>query len=499
MTNYEPFFDYDMDSEEFRRLGHRVIEMIASYYSTIRDLPVTPDCSNTAMVELFREQLPKEGQDPDTLLHEWTSKVLPYLTHLGSPRFFGFVMGSGTMMGTLAETLAASVNVNAGGWKAAPAATAIEQRTISWLAELLDYPIACGGLFTSGGTMANFTAITTALRDKANGVREQGIPNNRLTIYMSDHEGHISIYRVAQMMNLGSEAIRLVKSREDFTMDTEDLEQQLEKDENLGYRPFCVVAQVGSINVGAIDPLEDIAMICRKRKLWFHADGACGAMGAILPGKKAQYKGLDMADSVTLDPHKWLYIPYECGGLLVRDPEKLEKAFSMQASYLQEAFPTKKGSAGVDFYENGPQMSRSFRALKVWMSLKHYGKAGYQRMLSQNVRCAEYLDGLVRNSKDFKALHQPNLFLYCFQYAPINLQRDWEDSPEELQNHLDGLNQKMADTIRSSGEAFIMTTRIHNRVVIRLSICSHRTTYEDIDAVFNTLQDTGNGLMALKD
>jgi aromatic-L-amino-acid/L-tryptophan decarboxylase len=495
----DKFENLDMNPDEFRRLGYRVIDMISEYYASIRDVPVFPANTSSEVEQAFMEALPEKGQLPDAILDEWRSKVLQYATHLGSPRYFGFVNGSGTMIGTLAEALAASVNMNPGGWKPAPSATEIERRTVSWIAEMIGFPADCGGLFTTGGTMANFTALQTALRNTApydttaKGLQSKTFPGN-FKIYMSDHEGHISIVRVVDLMNLGRDSIRLVKSKDDFSMDTADLEKKLNEDIAKGDVPLCVVAQVGSINVGVIDPLEDIAAICRQRGIWFHADGACGAVGAILPDKKAQYKGLELADSVTLDPHKWLYIPYDCGCVLVRDAERLRRTFSLQAPYLRGSLPTEY--TGLYYLDYGPEMSRGFRALKVWMSLKHLGTKGYRTMLSQNVKCIEYLDKLVRNSPDFEPLHKPNLFMYCFRYSPVTLRKIWGVDTEQLNEHLDILNQQIADDIQLSGTAFIMTSKVRDRVVIRMSVCSHRTTLDDIDRVFSKLTEIGESLIA---
>jgi glutamate/tyrosine decarboxylase-like PLP-dependent enzyme len=217
----------------------------------------------------------------------------------------------------------------------------------------------------------------------------------------------------------------------------------------------------------------------------------------MLPDKRPLFRGLEMADSVTLDPHKWLYIPYECGCVLVRDPEKLRRAFSITAPYLRGSLPTKY--TGLDYLEHGPQMSRGFRALKVWMSLKHYGAEGYRRLLSQNVQCAEHLDRLVRKSNDFEALHEPKLFLYCFRYAPQELRSAALESSkkaEEVNTYLDWLNQQIADEIQLSGVAFIMTSKIRGRTVLRVSICSHRTTLKDIDLIFDKLKEIGNRLLS---
>ncbi|MGD8753800.1 MAG: aspartate aminotransferase family protein [Anaerolineales bacterium] len=501
-SDMDDFADLDLSPQEFRTLGYQVIDMIADYYADVRHVPVFPPKTSAQVAEEFKEGLPGSGQDPAEVLDEWRTKVLPNATHLGSPRYFGFVNGSGTMIATLAEALAAAVNMNSGAWKPAPSATEIERRTIAWIAELIGYPTQCGGIFTSGGTVANFTALLTALRNTApydttlEGLQRKG-HQGRFTVYMSDHEGHVSITRVADLLNLGREAIRRVPSHDDFRMDVQALEGMLDEDIAAGEVPFCVVGQVGSINVGAIDPLEEIARVCQERGLWFHADGACGAVGAMLPEMRPLYKGLEQADSVTLDPHKWLYIPYECGCVLVKNPEKLRRAFSMTAPYLRGTLPTEY--TGLDYFEYGPQMSRGFKALKVWMSLKHYGVEGYQRLLRQNVECAKHLDRLVRGSEDFEALHDPTLFIYAFCYAPKDLRSTAGESVEregEINAYLDRVNQRIADEIQLSGLAFIMSSKVNGRTVLRLSICSHRTTLEDIDIVFAKLKELGEGLLA---
>ena len=492
----------DMSPEEFRRQGYRVVDMIADYFDFIRDLPVFPGKSTQEVARDFEAPLPQAGSSIDEILATWPRRVLPNTTHLGSPRYFGYVNGSGSMIAVLAEALAASVNMNPGGWKAGPAATEIERRTIAWIAEMIGYPANCGGLFTSGGTMANFTGILTGFRNSVPyDSTEDGLQshdrNGKYLIYMADHEGHVSIERVADLLNLGRSAVRRAPSRADFTLDPEALKSMILADRDRGEQPFCVVAQVGSINTGAIDPLEDIADICEQFGLWFHADGACGAVGAILSEKKELYAGLERADSVTLDPHKWLFIPYECGCILVRNPEKLRRAFSMSAPYLRGTLPTEY--SGLDYFEYGPQMSRGFRALKVWMTLQHYGVQGYRKLLSQGIRCAEHLDRRVRASDEFEQLHEPNLYVYSFRYAPLRLREEAQRSErdrEQVNAELDLLNQRIADEIQARGIAFIMTTHIRQRTVLRMSICSHRTTLEDIDYVFEALRDIGREFAA---
>ena len=487
------WYDADLTPEAFQTLGYGVIDVIANYLREIRDVPVFSAPRPEDVARVFDEPLPEHGQDPEDILAEWSAKVLPSATHLGSPRYFGFVNGSGSPIGILAEALAASVNMNVGGWKPSPSATEIERRTLAWLAELIGVDPACGGLLTSGGTMANVTALHTALRNTApydttsNGLQDPA-RTGRFLVYASDHEGHVSLVRAVDMMNLGRESLRRVPSRDDFTMDVGALRRMLDEDLARGDVPFCVVGQVGSINVGAIDPLTEIADVCQAYGLWFHADGACGAVGAMLPEKRPLYAGLERADSVTLDPHKWLYVPYECGCVLIRDPERQRRAFSMHAPYLRGILPDEH--LGLDFYENGPQMSRGFKALKLWMTLKHYGAEGYRRLLAQNIRCAERLDGLVRSDPDFEALHRPVLNIYAFRFRPARL----ADDPEPHADLLDRLNQRIADAIQRSGMAFVMTSQVRGRTVLRLAICSHRTTLADIDQVFAELKRLGHEL-----
>ena len=489
------FDSHDMDLQEFKKLGYEVIDQITDYYASIRERSIISKNDSKTIEQVFNQPLPLIGQPAKDIIHEWQEKVLPNATHLGSPRYFGFVNGSGSMISVLADALATSVNMNSGGWKAGPAATEIERKTISWLAEMIHYPVDCGGLFLGGGTIANFSALLTAFRNKAEyDSTKEGLQSEnrkgRYTIYMSDHEGHISIVKAADMLNLGRNCIRRVPSNDDFTLNAEALEKMLDDDINAGMIPFCIVAQVGSINVGVVDPLEEIARICQEKNLWFHADGACGAVGSMLPEKAHLYKGLEKADSISLDPHKWLYIPYECGCLLVKNADMLRRTFSTSAPYLQSTLPTDYN--GLDYFDYGPQMSRGFNALKIWMTIKLYGKEGYQQLLRQNIACAVRLSELVKASDDFISIQDPELFIYSFRFFPAALREKENDT--RLNAYLDRMNQRITDTIMATGFAFIMTSRIRNQVVIRLSICSHRTTLEDIEAVFKKLHETGSSL-----
>ncbi|MEO6486470.1 MAG: pyridoxal-dependent decarboxylase, partial [Thermoanaerobaculia bacterium] len=286
----------DLELPEFRRVGHELIETIASYHEGLARREVLPRVSAAEVASRFLDDLPDEGEAAQVLLADWRQRVEPLLTAVGSPRHFGFVNGSGAMIGIFAEALAATTNTNAGAWKLGPAAVEIERQVLRWIAQFIGYAPDAGGILVSGGTMANFAAVLTALRHVApydstpRGLQDNARPG-RFLIYMSDHEGHVSITRVADMLNLGREAVRLVPSLSDFTIDVDALDRMIRLDRERGDLPFCVVAQLGSVNVVAVDPLDALADVCTKHGLWLHGDGAIGLLAAGLPETSAMFRG----------------------------------------------------------------------------------------------------------------------------------------------------------------------------------------------------------------
>lgn len=486
-----------LDPDAFREVGYRTVDLLAEYYETLDDRPVYVQADPEDVVAAFDEPLPETGDAPADILDAIEDRIVQHATHTSSPRFFGYVMGSGAPLGALADAIASMVNMNVGAWHPAPSATEVERRCIQWLAEAIGYPSDPGGLLTSGGTMANVTAILAALRDRTDyETRDAGLQGEdrpRYTLYVADHEAHASVIRAADMLNLGREFVRRVPSHDDFTMDVAALKRMLEADEADDEEPFCVVGQAGSINVSAIDPLAAIADVCAERDLWFHVDGACGAVGAMVPEFAPRYDGMERADSVTLDPHKWLFVPKECGAVLVRDQEVLGRTFGIHASYLRGSVV--ETPEEFDYYDFGPQISREFRALKLWTLLKQFGREGYRTLLRNGVDCAEHLDALVRAHDDFAAVQEPNLFIYSFRYVPADLQETLADPPAvplaRVHEYLDELNQGITDEVVESGFAFLTTTTIHGRRTLRMSICSHRTSESDVEEVFDRLAETG--------
>lgn len=486
----------DLSPDELRRIGGRVVEAIAEYHAGLDDRPVLPCVTPAEVAATFLDGLSAQGEPAQTLIEDWRRRVAPWLTAVGSPRHFAYVNGSGAMIGIFAEALAACTNTNAGAWRLGPAAAAIEAQCLRWIAEFVGYPKDAGGILVSGGTMANFTAVLTALRhvapyDSTPDGLQDAARRGRFLLYMADHEGHVSVTRVADMLNLGRRAVRLVPSRDDFTMDPKALDRMLAEDRRRGDLPFCVVAQLGSINVGAIDPIGELADVCARHGVWLHGDGACGLLAAGLAETREQFRGLERADSISVDAHKWLGVPHDCGILLVRHRERLRRAFSIAAPYLGE---DEEGERGIDYLDYGPQMSRAFRALKVWMVLRSFGTAGLREVLSRSLRLARYLHALVGEHPDFEVLHEPTLYVYSFRYLP-NALADRPRSPA-LEARIDRLNEAIAQAVSRSGLALLMTTRIRGRVALRMSICSHRTLERDIEVTFEALAGLGRRLAA---
>jgi len=335
--------------------------------------------------------------------------------------------------------------------------------------------------------MANVAALRTALHARATwdlateGLQHRG-DAGRMTIYLADHETHVSMLRAVDLLGLGRAALRQVPSHDDFTLDVAALERMIDDDIAAGMHPFCILGNVGSINVGAIDDIDALADVAARRGLWLHLDGACGALGGILPELGPHLGAMARADSVSFDAHKWLGVPYEAGCLLVREAEALRAAYTMHATYLLPAEENEYD--GLNYFEYGPQLSRSWRAFKVWMTLRYYGAAGIRTFFRQTIACATRLHEQVAAAADFEVVQPaPLLYIYSFRWAPKALRGD-----DKL---LDRLNQEISDELQRRKIAFAMTTRIHGRVTQRLSICSHRTTLADIDATVEAMRAIG--------
>jgi aromatic-L-amino-acid/L-tryptophan decarboxylase len=467
----------DMAPEEFRALGHQLVDRIAAHMARMPEGPVKPgETSAEVRGALNAERgLPEIGADAGAVLETAANLLFDHSLFNGHPRFFGYITSSPAPIGALGDLLASAVNQNCGSWTLSPMATEIEAQTVRWIAELTGFAGVCG-LLVSGGNMANFVCFLAARTARAGwDVRKTGISGShpKLLVYASA-ETHTWLQKAADLFGLGTDAIRWIGVDAHQRMKAADLRRQIEADRSLGDRPFLVVGTAGSVSTGAVDPLPEIAAICRKHDLWFHVDGAYGAFAANVPGAPSDLRGLAEADSVAVDPHKWLYAPLEAGCVLVKRPEDLRNAFSYHPPYYRF------GGEVLNFVDYGPQNSRGFRALKVWLALQQIGRAGYLESIAEDMRLSQQLFDLLQKHAEFEALTQ-NLSITTFRYVPPDLRSRLGDPAVEAS--LNELNEALLARLEQSGKAFFSNAVIGGKFALRACIVNFRTSDADIEAV----------------
>ncbi len=470
----------DVSGAEFRALGHSLVDRIADLYDSMTSRPVTRATPQQAIREMLEgPDLPAHGEPAGALLARTAELLFEHSLHNGHPRFFGYITSSAAPLGALGDLLAAAVNPNVGLWELAAVATEIEALTIRWIAELIGYPASCGGLLVSGGNVANMIGFFAARRAKVPwDVRERGLGADprELALYVS-RETHTWIEKAADLSGLGKAAIRWIDTDAEARLRPDRLEAAIEGDIGAGRLPFLVVGTAGTVSTGAIDPLPEIAEICARHGLWFHVDGAYGAPAAGLPEAPAALKGLALADSVALDPHKWLYSPLEAGCALVRDPKHLLDAYSFHPDYYYYS-EASEGQRKINYHEFGIQNSRGFRALKVWLMLKQVGRDAYLEMLREDIALAARLYAAIEAEPELQA-HTLGLSIVTFRYVPVDL----AGGGAEFEPRLDDLNRRLVARLQSSGELFVSNAIVDGRFLLRACIVNFRTSNEDIDAV----------------
>jgi glutamate/tyrosine decarboxylase-like PLP-dependent enzyme len=466
-----------MSDREFREAGHELVDRIADFLASIRARPVTPAETPGEVRDALDagRTLPELGADPRELVREAAGLVFDHSLLNGHPRFYGYITSSAAPIGMLADFLAAAVNSNCGAWKLAPMATEMESQAIRWIAQLLGYPADCGGLLVSGGNMANITCFFAARAAKAGwDLRREGVAGGpRLCAYAS-RETHTWIQKAADLAGLGTESLRWIAVDKKQRIDLAALEAQCRRDIGEGRRPFLVVGSAGTVSTGAVDPLPELASFCHERGLWFHVDGAYGAFAAGAEGAPDGMSGMALADSVAVDPHKWLYAPLEAGCALVREPALLRNAFSYHPPYY------KFDVEAINYFDYGPQNSRGFRALKVWLALRHAGAAGYRRMIGDDIALARRLFELASDHPELEAITH-NLSITTFRYVPGDLRASVDS--EQTEAYLNKLNEQLQLAIEKSGEAFFSNAVVGGKYALRLCIVNFRTTLEDIEAL----------------
>lgn len=480
------------NAADLRRVAHRVADLLADYLEGVPARPVFAPVPVDEATRFATEPVPVSGSEPDAILDEFARSIAPYPFGNGHPRFWGWVNSPPAVMGIFADTLAAAMNPSVAGGN--HAAVHLERQVVRWFADLLGLPSTAMGLLVSGGSMANLTALAAARHANAGfDVRTRGLQSGdpRLVVYMSE-EGHGCIRKSVELLGLGSESLRVIPVNDRLQMQTPLLADTIKRDLDDGLRPIAVAASAGTVNTGAIDDIEAVARICRDHGVWLHIDGAYGAAAILSSRYHDRLMPLALADSIALDPHKWLYVPVEAGLVLVRNGASLRSAFSLVPPYLRtDGDP--RGVGGPPWLsEFGFQQSRGFRALKVWMALKYYGTEGYRRALDHDIALASYLADGVTADPDLELMAPASLSVVCFRVKP----RD-----AESEERVDQLNKTVLERLQLSGRAFVSSTVINGRFVLRACIVNPLSGPRDIDVLLETVKaaarEAGHRLQSL--
>ncbi|AUC80093.1 decarboxylase [Nonlabens sp. MB-3u-79] len=457
----------ELSKEEMKAYGYQVIDSIVEHFTTQNEKSPVAIGSRKEMDDLFQEAVPELPSNPKDVLDFVTQQVLPHSNIVSHPKSYSFVPGPSNYISVMADTLATGFNVFSGGWAASPAAAELEIVTMNWLLKLFKFPAKKGGgIFTSGGSMANLTALVTARRQVC------GDDFSKAVIYMSD-QAHSSNVKAIRVIGFKKEQIRIIPTDGEFKMAINKLKNAISKDRLSGLQPFCIIASAGTTNTGTVDPLEQIADICKNEKLWFHIDGAYGGAAILSTKGSKALKGIEKADSLTIDPHKWLFQPYEMGCLLVRKSKWLHDTFVEKPEYLRDI---EGNTSEINFYDHGIQLTRRFRALKFYMSLKTFGLQAFKKAVTYNIDIAEEVEAMLRKSSLWEVVSPATLAIINFRYNPIHL--NLEDK------ELDALNQEISRRVIASKEALLVTTVLMDQVVLRMCLINPRTTLKHVKETF---------------
>lgn len=462
MSDRKPRSDLRMSPEEMRSFGYRVVDLIVDRAAELDTSDPTRRATRADMERRFREPPPEKPSDPEAVLHRVERDVFAHAMCLDHPRFFGWVPGPTNFVSVMAEALAASVNPFMGSWLVSAAPSTVELVTVDWLREIVGLPDSSGGLFVSGGSMANLTALAVARETKLGG------DMSRAVVYGSD-ETHSSLERALRVLGFRDDPLRTLPSDDAFRIEPDALAERIRVDRASGLRPFCVVANAGTTNTGAVDPVEGLADVCRREDLWLHVDGAYGVPAMLDRATRARFAGIELADSVTLDPHKWLFQPYEIGCVLVRDRALLPRTFAIFREYMRDATGPDEE---VNFRDYGVQLTRSFRALKLWMSIQVFGLEAFRRAVRRGIELAEHAETLLDERPGWEVVSPARIGLICFRYVPGSVR----DDPAAQ----DRLTAEMTARMYDDGYAVVSSTRLHGRPVLRLCTINPRATRESV-------------------
>lgn len=465
-----------LSAEDMRRLGHQIIEVIVEHFQNLPDKPVTGLAARGHLEQRLREPIPEKGTEVEKLLEQLQRDVFANIMHLDHPRFFAYVPGPSNFVSVMADALATGFNVFSGTWLEASGPTMIELITIDWLRQLFGFPETTGGLFVSGGSIANVTALAVAREVK---LHEH---SDRAVLYFSD-QTHSSVKRAAKLLGFNPPQLRILPAGSRFRLALRDLELAVAKDREAGKIPFCVVANAGTTNTGAVDPLTELAVFCRKQDLWLHADAAYGGAAILCEEGRAWLAGIEQADSLTIDPHKWLFQPYEAGCLLVRDGDWLAKTFKVISDYGKDE---ELGEEEVNFCDRGIQLTRRFHALKFWLSLKTFGLEAFREAVARGMSLAKSAEMVLAKSSHCEITTPAQMGVVTFRYVGA------EDLSFRI---LNAVNRRIVGKCIAEGFAMVSTTELQGKVVLRLCVINPQTTETDIEDTIRMIVRFGDQLI----
>jgi glutamate/tyrosine decarboxylase-like PLP-dependent enzyme len=478
-------------ASEHERLGRAAVEIVADYARTLDDAPVCSTATPEELDALFDEPLPDVGVSPEEVFERFARDVVPHAMNIPSPRYFGLFNPTPLPVTVWADALISALNQNGAAWRNSPSASAIEARVLRWLCQLIGYGEGAFGTLTSGGSEANLVGLKCA-RDRAiEGARDHGLRSSsttgKLLVYASE-QAHYSFVKSVDILGLGREGLRKIDTDSRFHIRTDVLRETIERDISEGHTPVCVAGAAGATSTGVVDPLDELADIAREFGLWFHVDAAYG--GALLFSEKhrARLRGIERADSVTIDPHKWMFVPFECGALLVRDGGRvLRDAFDITPEYLSE----ERGGADIeyDFFRYGQLGTRRAMALKVWMALKTVGVRGYAETIERQIDLVKHLAARFDELEEFERVGEVETALCCVRFLPKVIREKSGEEQDELQRALQR-------RVELSGGAWLATTVLHGRRALRINVNSFLTERRHIDYLVELLRREGAKLLS---
>jgi glutamate/tyrosine decarboxylase-like PLP-dependent enzyme len=471
------------DWDAFRESSHRILDEMITFLQQVNQKKIWEPVPESTK-EALKQPVPLDSQERDQIYEEFKEHILPYTIGNIHPRFWGWVIGTGTPIGIIAEMLAATMNTNHGGFD--QSSVYVELQVLQWFKTLFGYPEESTGLLVSGGSMANLIGLTVARYAKVDEVRTRGLFDigQQFIVYGST-EMHSSLDKAMELLGLGRNALRKILVNDQYEIDLNALEEQISKDRAEGFVPICIIGNAGTVNTGATDDLHALATLCEKENLWFHVDGAFGAITKLTPNYQHLANGMERADSIAFDLHKWMYIQYEAGAILIKNPETHYKTFALTVDYLAHGDRGVMGSS-TWFNDLGVQLSRGFKALKVWMSIKEHGMTKYGKVVEQNILQAQYLTKLVESEEQLELLAPTSMNIVCFRYVG-------ENKDTGTLNHL---NQEIIYTLHENAVAIPSYTMINGNYAIRVAITNHRSRKSDFDELVRAVIFFGHQLEA---